>query len=56
MAAKNDITGASIVSKSSTKQYEDNYDKIFRKNKVEESKDSPQPNEENTEYPPKRRE
>lgn len=31
MAAKNDITGDNIVTKPTTKQYEDNYDKIFRK-------------------------
>lgn len=32
MAAKNDITGDAIVSKTSEK-YRDNYDKIFRKEK-----------------------
>jgi hypothetical protein len=31
MVAKNDITGDSIQSRSSSKQYNDNYDKIFRK-------------------------
>ena len=31
MVAKNDITGDNIQSKVSTKQYQDNYDKIFRK-------------------------
>jgi hypothetical protein len=31
MVAKNDITGDSIQSRTSSKQYTDNYDKIFRK-------------------------
>lgn len=31
MATKNDITGDSIVSKVNTKAYEDNFDKIFKK-------------------------
>lgn len=31
MAAKNDITGDEIKSKSSTKAYEDNWDRIFGK-------------------------
>jgi hypothetical protein len=35
MATTNDITGASIKSKSNTKAYEDNYDRIFGKNKEE---------------------
>lgn len=26
----NDITGARLISKSNTKEYEDNYDRIFR--------------------------
>ena len=45
MATKNDITGATIVSKSS-KLYEDNYDSIFRKPKPE-TEDKPE------EQPPK---
>lgn len=31
MVAKNDITGDSIQSRTSTKAYQDNYDLIFRK-------------------------
>jgi hypothetical protein len=31
MVAKNDITGDNIQSRTSTKQYQDNYDRIFRK-------------------------
>lgn len=31
MATKNDITGDSLVSKTNSKAYEDNYDKIFGK-------------------------
>lgn len=31
MSAKNDITGDNIVTKPTTKQYGENYDKIFRK-------------------------
>lgn len=43
MATKNDITGATIVSKSS-KLYEDNYDSIFRKpNPETEDKPEEQP-------------
>jgi hypothetical protein len=33
--AKNDITGDSIKTKSASKNYYDNYDLIFRKNKEE---------------------
>jgi hypothetical protein len=33
MATKNDITGDSLVSKTNSKAYEDNYDKIFGKKK-----------------------
>jgi hypothetical protein len=41
MAAKNDITGASIVSKSSTKAYENGYDLIWgNKNKTPQSEES----------------
>ena len=47
MAAKNDITGASIQSKTNTKQYEDNYDLIFRKPKVEDT-ESDQKDEQET--------
>jgi hypothetical protein len=36
MATKNDITGDSIISKTNTKQYEDNWDKIFGKKKKPE--------------------
>ena len=35
MATKNDITGDEIKSKSSTKAYEDGYDRIFGKKKKE---------------------
>jgi len=34
MVAKNDITGDSIASRVNSKQYEDNFDLIFRKNKI----------------------
>ena len=34
MAAKNDITGDSISSRVNSKQYEDNFDRIFRKDKI----------------------
>ena len=41
MATKNDITGDEIKSKSSTKSYEDGYDRIFGKKKKERTlKDS----------------
>lgn len=33
MAAKNDVTGDLLVSKTSTQKYRDNYDKIFGKKK-----------------------
>ena len=32
--SSNDITGARLVSKANTKEYEDNYDRIFGKKKV----------------------
>lgn len=36
MATTNDITGARLVSKANSKEFDDNYDKIFRKeNKLE---------------------
>lgn len=35
MATKNDVTGDSLISKVNTQAYEDNYDLIFRKRKVE---------------------
>ena len=35
MATKNDVTGDSLISKKNNKAYEDNYDLIFRKRKVE---------------------
>ena len=41
MAAKNDITGDSIISKVNSKAYEDNIDKIFgeeRQKRLEEKK------------------
>ena len=38
LAAKNDVTGDSIQSKTNSKQYADNWDRIFGKKKVEESK------------------
>ena len=34
MVARNDITGDAIQTKSSSKAYQDNYDLIFRKNKM----------------------
>ena len=37
MATKNDVTGDSIRSRTSSKAYRDNYDKIFRKKKDEGS-------------------
>lgn len=33
MATKNDITGDTLISKVNSKQYEDNFDKIFGKKK-----------------------
>ena len=39
MVAKNDITGDAIQSKSNSREYENNFDRIFRKTKVVE----PQP-------------
>jgi hypothetical protein len=36
MASTNGITGDSLVNKPNSKEYEDNYDKIFRKKKYEE--------------------
>ena len=41
MASKNDITGDEIKSKSSTKAYEDNYDRIFGKKKNTDEEDYP---------------
>lgn len=38
MPATNDITGDRLVSKANTKEYETNYDKIFKK-KIELPKD-----------------
>lgn len=41
MATKNDITGDSIQSKTTSKEYLDNYDKIFKKkNKNKISQDT----------------
>lgn len=36
MATKNDITGDEIKSRGNSKEYGDNFDRIFRKNKVVE--------------------
>lgn len=33
MVAKNEVTGDKLISKVNTKEYEDNYDRIFGKNK-----------------------
>ena len=33
MAARNDVTGDLIKSRKNSKEFEDNFDKIFRKNK-----------------------
>ena len=45
MATKNDVTGDSIRTKTVSKAYRDNYDRIFRKKKKavkkEESSESP---------------
>ena len=41
MVTKNDITGDNIRSRTSTKQYSDNYDSIFLKNKLEIVKNTP---------------
>jgi hypothetical protein len=38
MAAKNEHTGDSLVSKASNQKYRDNYDLIFKKNKEEKEK------------------
>jgi len=38
MVAKNDITGDSIASRVNSKEYEDNFDRIFRKNKIASDK------------------
>jgi hypothetical protein len=38
MAAKNDITGDSIASRVNSKQYEDNFDRIFRKKDIASDK------------------
>lgn len=43
MAAKNDITGDSIISRTNSKDYEDKFDTIFgedRKKRLEEKKKS----------------
>lgn len=39
MATKNDVTGDSIVSRPNTKQFEDNFEKIFGKKKPKYSED-----------------
>ena len=38
MVAKNDITGDAIQSKTNSKEYADNFDKIFRKDKKVQEK------------------
>ena len=38
MVAKNDITGDSIASRVNSKEYEDNFERIFRKNKIASDK------------------
>lgn len=38
MATRNEHTGDAIRSKSPSKKYNDNYDRIFRKNKDKEEK------------------
>lgn len=37
MAAKNDVTGDSIQSKTNSNEFRDNWDRIFNKKKVEDS-------------------
>lgn len=37
MVAKNDITGDSIQTRGASEKYRNNYDLIFRKNKVEDN-------------------
>jgi hypothetical protein len=39
-ASRNDITGDSLVSRVSNKQYADNYDRIFGKKKKDEPTDT----------------
>lgn len=41
MATKNDITGDALISKASSKNYVDNYDAIFRKNKEPSANSTP---------------
>lgn len=38
MATTNDVTGDAIFSRANTKAFEDNFDAIFRKNKVVDKK------------------
>lgn len=46
MASKNDITGDEIKSKSTTKQYEDNWERIFgKKDKKQENYTDGYPND-----------
>ena len=40
MVARNDITGDAIQTKSASSSYRDNYDNIFRKNKMTPSVES----------------
>lgn len=47
MAARNDVTGDSITTKSSSNAYRDNWDRIFgEKNKTKESESDEQKDEE----------
>lgn len=39
MATRNDITGDALISKTNSKEYEDNWDRIFGKKKKEETFD-----------------
>ena len=43
MASYNDITGDKIQSRTNTQQFEDNFDKIFRKTKTEVADATPAP-------------
>lgn len=40
VASRNDITGDSLISRVSNKQYADNYDRIFGKKKKDEPTDT----------------
>jgi len=49
MATRNDITGDELRSKLNTKEFEDNFDRIFRKNKTDVAKPTSTPTQP-TEY------